>query len=181
MTLTPKDPLLLAARALILFFIAAFGLGVAGLAIGVPAFLLYRDPILAAMTEDNVTVVDANFIPTMALVMVLAAALLGIAIWFLVLLRRIVDTVGIGDPFISDNADRLRTMGWLALAGQVVAIPLGVVGFWLAGMVRDNDSVRLTGDFNISGAGVVLVLVLFILARVFRQGAAMRKDLEGTV
>ena len=29
--------------------------------------------------------------------------------------------------------------------------------------------------------GFLIVLVLFILARVFRHGAAMREDLEGTV
>jgi hypothetical protein len=35
--------------------------------------------------------------------------------------------------------------------------------------------------FGLSPAGVAFVLLLFILARVFRQGAAMRDDLEGTV
>jgi hypothetical protein len=30
-------------------------------------------------------------------------------------------------------------------------------------------------------SGLLLVLVLFILARVFRVGAAMRDDLEGTI
>ena len=29
--------------------------------------------------------------------------------------------------------------------------------------------------------GLILILTLFILARVFRHGAAMREDLEGTV
>ena len=29
--------------------------------------------------------------------------------------------------------------------------------------------------------GILLALVLFILARVFREGAAMRSELEGTV
>jgi Fe-S cluster assembly ATPase SufC len=29
--------------------------------------------------------------------------------------------------------------------------------------------------------GILLVIILFILARVFRHGAAMREDLEGTV
>jgi hypothetical protein len=29
--------------------------------------------------------------------------------------------------------------------------------------------------------GIILVLTLFVLARVFKHGAAMREDLEGTV
>jgi hypothetical protein len=36
-------------------------------------------------------------------------------------------------------------------------------------------------DFGVSLGGLLLALTLFILARVFRQGAAMREDLEGTV
>ena len=36
-------------------------------------------------------------------------------------------------------------------------------------------------DTHMSLTGLAVGLVLFILARVFRQGAAMRADLEGTV
>jgi hypothetical protein len=36
-------------------------------------------------------------------------------------------------------------------------------------------------DAGIDFGGVLTALLLFILARVFREGAAMRKDLEGTV
>ena len=38
-----------------------------------------------------------------------------------------------------------------------------------------------TSDFGITLDGILLAVILFILARVFRQGAAMREDLEGTV
>jgi hypothetical protein len=41
---------------------------------------------------------------------------------------------------------------------------------------RGNDV-----DFGLSFGGVLLALVLFILARVFRKGAEMRAELEGTV
>ena len=34
---------------------------------------------------------------------------------------------------------------------------------------------------DVSANGLLLVLVLFILARVFKTGAQMRDDLEGTV
>ena len=36
-------------------------------------------------------------------------------------------------------------------------------------------------DVGLDGGGILLILVLFILARVFRQGSAMREELEGTV
>jgi hypothetical protein len=104
-----------------------------------------------------------------------------LGIWFLLLLRQIVETVAAGDPFIGDNATRLSRMGWIALGAQAVSIPLAGAVIWLAGMIEYHDSTRLDHDVGFDFGGIILVLVLFILARVFRQGAAMRDDLEGTV
>ena len=36
-------------------------------------------------------------------------------------------------------------------------------------------------DFGIDGESLLLILILFVLARVFREGAAMQAELEGTV
>ncbi len=36
-------------------------------------------------------------------------------------------------------------------------------------------------DVGVSFSGVLLALILFVLARVFGQGAQMRDELEGTV
>ena len=72
-------------------------------------------------------------------------------------------------------------MGWIALGSQVVMIPLGALLHWIAVITRDMRNVRIEADFGLSGGMILLTLVLFILARVFRHGAAMREDLEGTV
>lgn len=37
------------------------------------------------------------------------------------------------------------------------------------------------GGGGIDASGILLVILLFILARVFRKGTEMREDLEGTV
>lgn len=175
-----KDPLLTAARIVIGFFIVVLGIGIAALAVGLPAMLLNRSRILAELTRDG-TVVEPQFFLAASVAMVIVAGLLALGIWFLLELRRIVNTVSEGDPFIPDNADRLRRMGWIALAAQAVAVPLAAVIIWLAGLVEDNDGIRLDDDMGFSGGGVILVLVLFILARVFKRGAEMREELEGTV
>jgi hypothetical protein len=99
------------------------------------------------------------------------------------LLKRIVDTVGEGDPFVPMNARRLTQMAWLTLAMQLVTLPIGSLAVWIGaemtklGAHTDIDDVQM----GISGNGLLLMLILFILARVFRQGAAMRDELEGTV
>lgn len=175
------DPLLTAARWLINFFIAVLGLLIIAFAVALPALLLNQDRFLKALAADGHTVVAPQFFVGVSLTMVLLAVTAALGIWFLLLLRQIVGTVAAGDPFIHDNADRLSKMGWIALGAQVVSIPLAAAVIWIAGMVEDHDSARMDNDVGFDGGGLVLILVLFILARVFRQGARMREELEGTV
>jgi hypothetical protein len=181
MTIIPKDPLLTAARWIINFFIVAMGIVILACLIAIPAALFNQGEILNALASDATTVVAPNFFVGVTLTIVLLVAVVALGIWFLFLLRQIVGTVAAGDPFIGDNATRLSRMGWIALGAQAISIPLAGAVIWLAGMVEDHDSVRLDHDVGFDFGGVILVLVLFILARVFRQGAAMREDLEGTV
>ena len=39
----------------------------------------------------------------------------------------------------------------------------------------------ITVDAGLDVSGILLVVILFILARVFRHGTTMREELEGTV
>ncbi len=181
MTIVPKDPLLTAARWIINVTVAFCGLGILFAAIGLPLLLLNQQRVTDALLADGKTVVAADFIPAAVAIMVLLAAFLLLSVWFLLLLRQIVGTVAAGDPFIRDNATRLSRMGWIALGAQAISIFMGGAVIWLAGMVEDHDSVRLDDDVSFDGWGIVLVIILFVLARVFRQGAAMREELEGTV
>ena len=90
----------------------------------------------------------------------------------LVRLRAIVDSVRDGDPFIVENAERLEAVAWRVLSLEVLR--LFVAG--IAALVWE------AGRFPaFSVASCVAVLLLFVLAGVFAQGARMRADLEGTV
>lgn len=176
-----KDPLLTAANALLVFFIAVMSLVTVMFVLGGPAALIFKDRIVAEFTKNGVAD-SAQIFPALGLVLLGLAALVALGVYFLVLLRRIVNSVGEGDPFVPVNAERLSRMGWIALAGQVASMPIGGAVVWIARIVADErDKVRLDDDFGFTGGGVLLVLILFILARVFRQGAAMREELEGTV
>ena len=71
-------------------------------------------------------------------------------------------------------------MGWLAVAGQAVFIPIGAIVTWLTPYLeRLGDDVDL--DIGLDPGALLLILVLFILARVFERGADLRRDAEGTV
>jgi hypothetical protein len=182
MTSFTKDPLLGAARILLIFFIALLGATAALLVAAVPVLLIMRDSAIAQMAGEGIADGGALILP-IVLVMLGVAGLLALAVWFLVLLRQIVNSVGEGDPFVPANAVRLARMGWIALAGQLASIPLAGMGLWLVELIAGRTKADLHADMDggLDFSGVLLVLVLFILARVFRQGARMREELEGTV
>lgn len=91
-------------------------------------------------------------------------------------LLAIVDTVRAGDPFVSGNARRLEAIAWWVLAGEGLRLLIGAIALTTTSALPDLDL-----DLHFSMAPWLAVLLLFVLARVFAEGARMRSDLEGTV
>ena len=91
-------------------------------------------------------------------------------------LLAIVETVRAGDPFVAANAYRLQAIAWALLALQLLSIVIGAIGNAVSSPAHPVD---LDAGFSINGW--LAVLLTFLLARVFAEGARMRDDLEGTV
>lgn len=91
-------------------------------------------------------------------------------------LLAIVGTVRAGDPFVATNARRLQTIAWVLLVLQLLSIVVGAIGRSLS---TPEHPIDLNAGFSINGW--LAVLLTFLLARVFSEGARMRDDLEGTV
>ncbi len=105
---------------------------------------------------------------------IMIVGLAGAAIAHTILRRllAIVDSVRVGDPFILDNAERLTAIAWRVLALELLRLVVAAIAakVWEAGRID-----------AFSFAPWLAVLLLFVLAGVFAQGARMRADLEGTV
>jgi len=174
----PKDPLLSIGKIIVLIGQGLMAIAAAALAVGMPIVLFMQNQITAEM-QAKFADPTVQF-PVMAVigVMILALAIVVAAFLFLSKLRLIINTVGEGDPFVPENAERLTAMAWLMLAIQILAMPAAAVGFYIAKLM-ETQSATINAGFDVSG--IIMVITLFILARVFRQGAAMREDLEGTV
>lgn len=96
-----------------------------------------------------------------------------------IVLRRllaIVATVRAGDPFVAANADRLQTTAWALLVLQLLSLVIGGIGKAIS---TPAHPIHLDAGFSTSGW--LAVLLTFVLARVFAEGARMRDDLDGTV
>ena len=172
----PRDPLLSVARIVVGLLMGLFAFVGVIVAVGLGAILtVQRSEII-----DNVAAAGggASGYSLVLLAFVLIAALMAIAFLFMRELIRMIGSVEQGDPFQPFNADRLRRMGWFTVAEQLILVAL-------AGIATSFDGFRpalLAEDaLNAAMGGFLLALVLFILARVFRIGAAMRDELEGTV
>jgi hypothetical protein len=91
-------------------------------------------------------------------------------------LLAIVETVRGGDPFVAANAYRLQAIAWALLALQLISLVIGAIAKAVSTPAHPLD---LDAGFSINGW--LAVLLTFLLARVFAEGARMREDLEGTV
>lgn len=90
-------------------------------------------------------------------------------------LRMIFRTLTVGDPFQPDNVRRLRQIG------LILAVVTG--GVW---MVQGLVARLAPGVMDTQGVGDLLtpvfsVLVVFVLAEVFREGARLRRESELTI
>ena len=96
-----------------------------------------------------------------------------------IVLRRLlamVESVRAGDPFVAANASRLKAIAWVMLALQLLSIVVGAIA---KAVSTPEHQLHFDAGFSISGW--LAVLLMFVLARVFAEGAVMREDLERTV
>src|SRR5688572_23196755 len=91
-------------------------------------------------------------------------------------LLAIVETVRAGDPFVAANASRLQAIAWTLLALQLLSLVIGAIADAVS---TPAHPLNLDAGFSIDGW--LAVLLTFLLARVFAEGALMREELDGTV
>lgn len=91
-------------------------------------------------------------------------------------LLAIVETVSAGDPFVIENAERLQTIAWAIVGLELMHVAVVLLA---NGVVVGTQRVDIGDKFSITPW--LTILLLFVLARVFDQGARMRDDLAGTV
>ena len=176
---TRKDPLLMSAKVLTIIVRIGLVIGMIALGVGMAGIAA----VGTGWVPDNVQIefgIGENSDAVGAAVLAMFGGLiaLGLSYDFVAKLAQVIDTVGDGDPFTIENAARLTRMAWLALAVQIVSFAAGLLGTWAEEQFDQGD---LSIDMDMSLTGIALAITLFILARVFREGARMRDELEGTV
>ena len=103
--------------------------------------------------------------------------LIAVPLHYVVLKRllALVGTVRAGDPFVAANAHHLQRIAWTLLALQLLSLVIGAIGRFIS---TPAHPVQLKAGF--SSSGWLAVLLSFLLARVFAEGADLRKARERT-
>jgi len=113
--------------------------------------------------------------PVLAGALAVAAAYCGIVLFVVRELRSVFTTLIVGDPFHPDNVRRLRLIGvgLAAMEAANILIPV-LADLVIPGRVeRDGDGSNFTTWLS--------VLVVFVLAEIFREGARLRREAELTI
>jgi Protein of unknown function (DUF2975) len=104
------------------------------------------------------------------------AMMYAVVLLFLHHLRQVFLAARAGAPFHARNANRLRWLGVLLLAGHLVG---QVVGFWQATTLLrtvTSNTGRFDPRFDVDAGTVIAALLLVALAEIFRRGAALEDE-----
>lgn len=159
-------------------------LGVAVLTFAIPILLYFSTEVTAEMADTFVTPPGTEVVWMIAGLMLLGIVMMLITLFGINRLRRIVDSVGEGNPFTRINGTRLRGMGIAAFAIQIVTFFGSLLASAMVatlGEVQPGEEFSMHIEGGLSISGILLVLLLIILARVFDRGAEMQDELQGTV
>lgn len=154
-------------------FVALVGLGLAAVCVIVPFFWTEA---VAELAKSNPGLEPSALLPNLLIVFAMGILVLGILWTIMRKLLAIVDSVEVGTPFVRANAMRLKAIGWLMVALQVVGVPLAIAAGAAADLFGESDT-----GLDLSFNGILAILLVFILAGIFEHGADMREELEGTI
>lgn len=86
-------------------------------------------------------------------------------------LLEILKTLRFGSPFVKENADRFRGVGYALMMGEGAKFAFGFLS-----MIYDAEV-----DINSSFIAWLAIIAVFVLAEVFREGARMKEEQDLTV
>lgn len=116
----------------------------------------------------------SRLLPALRGLVIVGAPMFALTHVILTRILEMTETVRQGDPFVPENAARLRTVAWCLLIIQVLGI-----GFVILAHQVQAANVDMKVDASL--AGWLAVLLTFVLAGVFEHGARIRSDLQAMI
>jgi hypothetical protein len=115
-----------------------------------------------------------RLLPALRAMVIVGAPMFALIHVILGRILEMIETVRQGDPFVPENAARLRTVAWCLLIIQLL-------GFGFAILALQVRAANVDMEFSNSLSGWLAVLLTFVLAGVFEHGARLRSDLQAMI
>jgi hypothetical protein len=152
-------------------------LGVLGLLVAQP-FLSANLSVQGTSDDDPERMRALLRSPMIPAVVAAGALYLGGLVFIVGRLKRVFKTLIQGDPFQPENVRRLRSIGFVLGGLELLSyVVRGVLSWW--SLRQDLDFRQVGEDFNLTIWFAVLVVL--VLAEVFREGARLRREAELTI
>jgi len=136
---------------------------------------LFEPLFLQVFADKQPARIDPGLLlPTLRVTVALTGPLIAAVHIMLSRLLAMIETVRTGDPFVPENAVRMKTIAWCLLVTQLYSLVFGA-------MVAIMNAAGSSIDWKFSINGWLAVLLMFVLARVFEEGTRLRADLEAMI
>lgn len=131
-------------------------------------------PMIADMFKDSDAVVDIDGGAAGAFISV-AHPFVTVAVMLFTANRllEILKTLRFGSPFVKENAERFRALGYALLIGELAKYAFGFVSL-VTGADADIDA-------GVNFIAWLAIIAVFVLAEVFHEGARMKEEQDLTV
>jgi hypothetical protein len=158
----------------VVYGLMLFAVGILVIA-AIGALLFKLDPaIIKQMSINGLLAERLTQGPVIALVLTIVGLYVGGVTLVIHRLRQIFTTLTVGDPFHPDNVMRLRLIGLMLVTLELTGYAISAGQVWLFPRGSKEETVfSLSSWFSI--------LVVFVLAEVFREGARLRREAELTI
>ncbi|MBK8543042.1 MAG: DUF2975 domain-containing protein [Caulobacteraceae bacterium] len=119
--------------------------------------------------------------PVLVPAFLIGAVAIGGSLMIVWRLRRLFDSFSSGEPFRKENANHLRAI-WMTMLGIEISryVLLGLTGVLMAAThstFAESADFEVRVDFSTWGS----ILILIVLAEVFREGARLKEEQELTI
>jgi hypothetical protein len=133
------------------------------------------EPVFREFFSTQPPSIDARLlIPALRVWMLLALPMIAAVHILYSRLLAMIGTVRAGDPFVPENAVRMKTIAWCLLTVELFRLSFGV-------MAAIMNAAGSNIEWSFSLTGWVAVVLVFVLARIFGEGARIRADLEAMI
>jgi hypothetical protein len=150
----------------VLFF-GFIGLSVAAVAVPLlPLALPLIDRVPGVDAGSHLHVSGGGYVEIMS-----HFASFGVMLFVVNRLLEILRTLRLGSPFVRENSERFRQVGFALLLGEAAKI-----AFMILSEIFDGDV-----ELKLEPTNFIAVMAVFVLAEVFRQGARMKEEQDLTV